>query len=623
MIHRHCVRIHQNLYRSLLRRSYSSISDRFKVTPISRVEKATTTTTAEMDGANVFVRSLVQQGVEYMFGIVGIPVIEIAIAAQQVGIKYIGMRNEQAASYAASVVGYMTGRPAVCLVVSGPGLVHALAGMSNAKENCWPLIVAGGSSDKSQEQMGAFQELPQVELARPYCKFSARPNKVADIPFYVEKAIRCSIQGRPGVSYIDLPGDLINETVDEESSIQWVEKSPSKYISCAPSERVKSAVELLTQATNPLIIIGKGAAYSRAEKQLTDLVEKTGIPFLPTPMGKGVVSDHHPLCVSAARSRALLNADVILLVGARLNWILHFGKTPRFNPNVKIIQIDICPEEIGNNVRAKVDLCGDITAVTKQLLEEFKLNFSSFFFHETQPWWRQLKEKVADNRNKTQAMIVSSLLPMNFYKMYDEINSVIPDDCIIVNEGANTMDVGRTMLLNKLPLHRLDAGSFGTMGVGSGFAIAAALLQLKKAKDDGLPLKKVVCVQGDSAFGFGGMELETACRYKLPIVFVIANNNGIYSGVDTETYDMILENSDQESLPIHIPPVLLNPYNKYEMIMEAFGCPGYQVNTVEELHSSFKQALSETEKPSLIHICIESSSGRKSQEFDWLTKSNL
>lgn len=576
-----------------------------------------------MDGAAVLARSLVDQGVEYMFGIVGIPVIEVAVAAQQLGIKYVGMRNEQAASYASSAVGYLTGRPAVCLVVSGPGLIHALAGMANAKENCWPMIVIGGSSDTNQEQMGAFQEMPQVEAARPYCKLSARPNRIEDIPFFVEKAVRYSIQGRPGVCYVDLPGDLIRSVAQDEERIRWAAKTPNRKICLAPPKQVYEAVDMLMSAKRPLVIIGKGAAYGRAENALTRFINSTGLPFLPTPMGKGVVSDYHQQCISAARSKALSQADVVLLVGARLNWMLHFGLQPRFHHNVQTIQIDISPEEIGNNVGASVGLFGDINAVVNQLADDFETKFGSHKFSFDKPWWIDLRAKIADNKEKTKVMIESSGTPMNFYKMYDELTKDIPENCIIINEGANTMDIGRTMLMHKLPRKRLDAGTFGTMGVGSGFAIAAALVEACQADEEGREACKVVCIQGDSAFGFGGMEIETAARYRLPVVFMIANNNGIYNGLDAESYDSMLQNVEGSKLPSLIPPVSLNPRNQYEKIMHAFGCRGEEILYPEDLHKHFKEALSDDHYPSLLHVRVEATSARKAQEFDWLTKSKL
>uniref|UniRef100_A0A9J7XMF0 2-hydroxyacyl-CoA lyase n=1 Tax=Cyprinus carpio carpio TaxID=630221 RepID=A0A9J7XMF0_CYPCA len=491
----------------------------------------------EVTGAQLIAEALKSQNVEYMFGIVGVPIIEVAMAAQAAGIKYVGMRNEQAACYAASAIGYLTGRPAVCLVVSGPGLIHALGGMANANMNCWPVIVIGGSSDRNQETTGAFQEFPQ--------------------------AVRSSIYGRPGATYIDIAGDMVNAKIDR-ASVRFVSCCPAPPVSQADSREITQAVRLLRAAQRPLIIIGKGAAYARAEKEVRELVEVTGIPFLPTPMGKGVLSDDHPNCVAAARSRALLQADVIVLLGARLNWILHFGFPPRFSPHVKIIQVDLCAEELSNNVRAASALLGDIGAVVRQ------------------------------------SLALQSTLPMNYYTAFHHISELLPKDCIIVSEGANTMDIGRTMLLNYLPRHRLDAGTFGTMGVGPGFAIAAAVLEQTQKS-----AQRVVCIEGDSAFGFSGMEVETMCRYKLPIIIIVINNNGIYSGVDPKTWKEMEKMGDMTTIA---PPVTLLPEAQYEQVMSAFGGRGYLVRTVEELRSALQESLDNTQMPSLLNVLIDPAS---------------
>uniref|UniRef100_E9PWM4 2-hydroxyacyl-CoA lyase n=1 Tax=Mus musculus TaxID=10090 RepID=E9PWM4_MOUSE len=506
----------------------------------------------QVSGAKVIAQALKTQDVEYMFGVVGIPVTEIALAAQELGIKYIGMRNEQAACYAASAVGYLTGRPGVCLVVSGPGLIHALGGMANANMNCWPLIVIGGSSERNQEAMGAFQEFPQ--------------------------AVRSSIYGRPGACYIDIPADFVTLQANV-TSIKYKECCMPPPVSMAETSAVCAAASVLRDAKQPLLIIGKGAAYSHAEDSIRKLVEQCSLPFLPTPMGKGVVPDNHPNCVGAARSRALQSADVIVLFGARLNWILHFGLPPRYQADVKFIQIDICAEELGNNVRPSVILLGDIDAVSKQELASQKS------------------------------------LPMNYYTVFYHVQEQLPRDSFIVSEGANTMDIGRTMLQNCLPRHRLDAGSFGTMGVGLGFAIAAALV----AKDRS-PGQRVICVEGDSAFGFSGMEVETICRYNLPIILLVVNNNGIYQGFDADTWEKMLHFQEAATT---VPPMCLLPNSHYEQVMTAFGGKGYFVRTPEELQHSLRQALQDTSKPCLLNIMIEPQSTRKAQDFHWLTRSNM
>ncbi|XP_050798852.1 2-hydroxyacyl-CoA lyase 1 isoform X4 [Gopherus flavomarginatus] len=512
-----------------------------------------------VSGAQLIAEALKTQNIEYMFGIVGIPVTEIAIAAQAIGIKYVGMRNEQAACYAASAVGYLTGKPGICLVVSGPGLIHALGGMANANMNCWPLIVIGGSSDRNQEIMGAFQEFPQVEACRLYSKFSVRPSSLETIPAVIEKAVRCSIYGRPGACYVDMPGDFVNLQVNK-SSVKYVKCCLPPPVCTAEHSAVSEAASILAHSRQPLLIIGKGAAYSRAENSIRKLVDQCGLPFLPTPMGKGVVPDNHPNCVAAARSRALQHADVIILFGARLNWILHFGLPPRFRPDVMIIQVDICAEELGNNVRPAANLLGDINAVTEQLLEQLIL--MEWKHPSYSEWWKGLREKMKSNEERSKALALQKSLPMNYYTVFHHVRELLPRDCILVSEGANTMDIGRTMLPNYLPRH----------------------------------------------------------RYNLPVVIIIVNNNGIYSGLDADSWKEMLKSGEPT---VCAPPVCLLPNSHYEQIMSAFGGKGYFVKTPEELQNALKASLVEKQVPSLINVMINPQADRKQQDFHWLTRSNM
>lgn len=569
--------------------------------------------TSAMDGARVTAEALKAQGVEYIFGVVGIPIIDVAIAAQQVGLKFIGMRNEQAACYAASAIGYLTQRPAVCLVVSGPGLIHALGGMANAQVNCWPLVVVGGSSEQAQEGFGGFQEYPQVDASRMFCKYAARPSAIENIPFFVEKAVRSAMYGRPGVSYIDLPGDMIEAEVPP-GTVKLPPKCPPPPVTLSDPKNVHKAVTVLKSAQRPLVIIGKGSAYSRAEKSVLEFISESNLPFLPTPMGKGVISDLHPLCVAPARSRALLEADVILLLGARLNWILHFGRPPRFNPDVKIIQVDIHAEEMHNSVSSEVALVGDIDAVANQLLLEVR--DKKFKLSKDSEWWKRLDEKVAQNKMTSMEMAKDHSVPLSYYAALTEIQSLLPSDAVIVSEGANTMDIGRSIFSNQLPRHRLDAGTFGTMGVGPGFAIAAALWCQAEC-----PEKRVICVEGDSAFGFSAMEFETMCRYKLPIIVIVINNNGIYSGLNNEIWNECRDGDAH--LAVSTPPTALTPNVHYEHITNMFGGKGFTAHTVEGIRTAVQSALQVTDQPSIINVTIDPMSQRKAQEFNWLTKSKI
>src|ERR1700726_2399899 len=321
---------------------------------------------AEIKGADLLAKSLKEQGVEYMFGVVGFPVGPIADAAQKVGLPYIGMRNEQAASYAAGAVGFLTGRPGSCIVVTGPGVIHGLSGLANAQQNCWPMILIGGASETYRGGMGAFQEERQVLIASPFCKFAHGIESVQRIPYYVEMATRHAIYGRPGATYLDMPDDIIRGKCDLDKVVE-VERVPEPPRMVAPTENVEAALNLLERAERPLVILGKGMAWSRGEDEVRAFIERTQVPFLRSPMGKGVMPDDHPLSAAAARTLALQQADVIFLMGARLNWIFHFGQAPRYAKDVKVIQLDIAPEEIGHNKATEVALVGDGKAIVSQL----------------------------------------------------------------------------------------------------------------------------------------------------------------------------------------------------------------------------------------------------------------
>ena len=548
-----------------------------------------------LTGDTLIARSLKQQGVDYMFGIVGFPVYGIAHAAQRAGIQYFGFRNEQAASYAAGAVGYLTGRPGACLAVSGPGMVHGIAGLANAQANCWPMLLLGGANDRYQNGQGAFQECPQVEAARPFTKYSAEIDAAHRAPFYVEQAVRTSIYGRPGASYLNLTNDVLTAQVDEADA-EFPPRCPDPPTSLADPREVERAVAVLREARNPLVIVGKGAAYARAESEVRRFVARTNLPVLPTPMGKGVVSDDDPHTVAPARSFALQNADVILLIGARLNWILHFGLPPRFKKGVRVLQIDLNAEEIGANVPTEVGMVGDARAVTAQLNEA--LDADPFALPADSEWLASLRESAAQNQAAVQAMLEDDSEPMGYYRALREIADRLAPQDMLIAEGANTMDISRTVLPNMEPRKRLDAGTFGTMGVGLGLAIAAAVVH---------PDRRTICVQGDSAFGFSGMEVEVACRYNLPITFVVINNNGIGGGVGEYDPDKPL------------PTFTYTLRARYERVIEAFGGTGYRVEKVAELGPTLDAALA-SDRPALVNVLIDPKAQRKPQKFAWLTR---
>ena len=549
---------------------------------------------SEVDGATLIARSLKHQGIDHLFGVVGFPVGPIATAAQKEGVNYIGMRNEQAASYAAQAYGYMTGRPGACVTVTGPGVVHGLAGLANAQQNCWPMILIGGASETYRGGMGAFQEERQVLIATPFCKFAHGIESVQRIPYYVEMATRQAIYGRPGASYLDMPDDVIKGTCELDKVVQ-VQRVPEPPRMVAPGENIEAALDQLEKAQRPLVLVGKGMAWARAENEVRAFIERTQIPFVRSPMGKGVMPDDHPLAVSAARTLALQQADVVFLMGARFNWIFHFGASPRFAKDVKVIQLDIQPEEIGHNKETEVALVGDGKAIVGQLNKALA---GRQWFHPTDSAWRKsLSKKVADNAATIKPQIDDDTGPANYYRALRDVAAWMPKNSILSAEGAGTMDIGLTQLPVSDARSCLNAGTYGTMGVGLGQAIAACVAQ---------PGRPVIHLSGDSAIGFSGMEMETLVRYGFPVKIVVLNNGGIGPGMP-EIPDNPMFN---------LKPNALIYGARYDRIMEAFGGKGFFVEDPKKLRGVLDEAMN-FHGPALVNVVISQGSARKPQQFRW------
>jgi 2-hydroxyacyl-CoA lyase 1 len=549
---------------------------------------------SEVDGATLIARSLKQQGIDHLFGVVGFPITAIAAAAQKEGVAYLGMRNEQSAAYAAAAYGYLTGRPGACVVVTGPGVVHGLSGLANAQQNCWPMILIGGASETYRGGMGAFQEERQVLIASPFCKFAHGIESVARIPFYVEMATRNAIYGRPGATYLDMPDDIIRGTC-ELDKISQAERVPEAPRTVAPAENVEAALNLLEKAQRPLVILGKGMAWSRGEDEVRAFIERTQVPFVRSPMGKGVMPDDHPLSAGAARTLALQQADVIFLMGARLNWIFHFGLPPRYAKDVKIIQLDISPEEIGHSKPTEVALVGDGKAIMAQVNKA--LANRQWFHPKDTPWRQALTKKAAENAATIKPQIDDDQGPAGYYRALRDVAAWMPKNAILSAEGAGTMDIGLTQLPSSNARSVLNAGTYGTMGVGLGQAIAAAVAD---------PSRPVVHLSGDSAIGFSGMEMETLVRFNLPVKIVVLNNGGIGPGMP----------EIPENPMFNLKPNALIYGARYDKVMEAFGGKGLFVKEPKDIRKALDEAMA-FPGPALVNIVLSQGSTRKAQQFAW------
>lgn len=554
-----------------------------------------------VDGNLLAAKSFAAAGITHMFGVVGIPVTSFANRAVSMGIRFLAFHNEQSAGYAASAYGYLTGKPGLLLTVSGPGCVHGLAGLSNAAVNAWPMVLISGSCDQADFGRGDFQELDQVAVVRPFSKFSAKATDISQIPNCVFKVLDQALSGRPGGCYLDLPTDVLHQTVSQseaESLLAAAEKSRAKpQFPSVESSLIEKAVSLLRHAERPLIVFGKGAAFARAENSIKKLVESTGIPFLPTPMGKGLLPDAHELAATAARSLAIGKCDVALVVGARLNWLLHFGEPPKWSKDVKFILVDVCEEEIQLR-KPCLGLAGD----AKQVLDMINLEIKDdpFCLGKSHPWVEAISKKARDNVSRMEAQLAKDVVPFNFLTpmriIRDAILGVGSPAPILVSEGANTMDVGRSVLIQTEPRTRLDAGTWGTMGVGLGYCIAAAVAS---------PDRLVVAVEGDSGFGFSAMEVETLVRYQLPVVVIVFNNGGVYGGDRRNPEEVTGPYKDDPA------PTSFVPGAAYHVLIEAFGGKGYLVGTPDELKSALAESFS-SRKPAVINVTIDPYAGAES-----------
>ncbi|KAL1954700.1 hypothetical protein VTO42DRAFT_804 [Malbranchea cinnamomea] len=597
---------------------------------------------AALTGAKLIARTLRDLGVTVIFGIVGIPVVEIAEEAINLGIRFIAFRNEQACSYAASVYGYLTGQPAVCLVVGGPGVLHAMAGIGNATANAFPLLVLAGSVETGVVTKGGFQEMDAVSLLTPHTKLAVRPSGLEFIGDAIQNAYRTCWYGRPGTTFIDLPGDLIQGKAPASLRLP----SPESILVHSPPKPsgdpavVFKVAQLLRSARAPLVVIGKGAAYARAESAIRQFIDKTRIPFLPTPMGKGVVPDSHPLNASSARSVALRNADVALVLGARLNWILHFGEPPRWSPNVRIIQVDLHSEEIGHNAGdASLGIVGDIGLVVGQLSSQLSdwhyqppaqspnasSNYPSLLAASAG------KNEAASRKKALQPTSPGKLLTYHraFHIIKTTLNSLSPPEngeIVYVSEGANTMDISRSIFALEHPRQRLDAGTYATMGVGLGYIIAAhAAYNLPSAiTTPKLKPKKIVALEGDSAFGFSGMEVETLARHRIPALIFVINNSGIYHG-DTKTAEEWRALQDDtvanrtlagESKMKGLRSTSLLYETRYEHLAHMCGGKGFFVRTEKELEDATREGFLESERVTIVNVIVDPGLGQSIQ-FGW------
>jgi len=543
------------------------------------------------DGFHLIIDALKLNGLDTIYGVPGIPITDFGRMAQAAGIRVLSFRHEQNAGYAASIAGFLTRKPGICLTVSAPGFLNGLNALAHATTNCFPMILISGSSEREivDLQQGDYEEMDQLAIAKPLCKAAYRVLHAQDIGIGLARAIRAAVSGRPGGVYLDLPAKLFGQVMNADAG----RKSLVKVIDAAPAHipapaSVRRALDVLKTAKRPLIILGKGAAYAQADSEIKTFVEKSGAPFLPMSMAKGLLPDLHPQCAGAARSTVLKDADVVMLIGARLNWLLSHGKGKTWGEAPKkFIQVDIEPREMDSNIEIVAPVVGDIGSCVSALLEGMGGNWPA----PPADWLDAVKKKRDDNVAKMAPRLMNNNSPMDYHGALGVLRTIIKErpDAILINEGANTLDLARGVIDMHQPRKRLDVGTWGVMGIGMGYAIAAAV-------ETGKP---VLAVEGDSAFGFSGMEVETICRYKLPVCVVIFNNDGIYRGTDVNS-----AGSDPAT-------TVFVKGSRYDKMMEAFGGIGVNATSPDELKRAVNAAM-DSGKPTLINAVIDPAAGSES-----------
>jgi oxalyl-CoA decarboxylase len=544
------------------------------------------------DGFHLVIEALKLNGVKTIYNVPGIPITDLGRMCQAAGIRVLSFRHEQNAGYAASIAGFLTKQPGICLTVSAPGFLNGLTALAHATTNCFPMILISGSSEREvvDLQQGDYEEMDQLAIAKPLCKAAYRVLHAQDIGIGIARAIRAAVSGRPGGVYLDLPAKLFAQVMDAEAG----KKSLVRVIDAAPAQipavgAVRRALDVLAGAKRPLIILGKGAAYAQADEEIRAFVEKSGVPFLPMSMAKGLLPDTHPQCAGAARSTVLKESDVVMLIGARLNWLLSHGKGKTWGEAPKkFIQVDIEPKEMDSNVDIAAPVVGDIGSCVTALLCAMGDKWPAA----PADWTGAVARKREENVAKMAPRFMSNAVPMDYYGALGVLRQAVKDhpDAILVNEGANALDLTRGAVDMYEPRKRIDVGTWGVMGIGMGYAIAAAV-------ETGKP---VLCIEGDSAFGFSGMEVETICRYGLPVCIVILNNDGIYRGTDV--------NRGGGSDPA---TTVFVKGARYDKMIEAFGGTGVNATTPDELRRAVAEAIA-SGQPTLINAVIDPAAGSES-----------
>ncbi|OGL09627.1 MAG: hypothetical protein A3I14_11105 [Candidatus Rokubacteria bacterium RIFCSPLOWO2_02_FULL_73_56] len=542
---------------------------------------------ATITGSEVLAQALGAQGVDTLFYLMGGPMLETEAACIQLGIRAIDTRHEQAAALAAHAWTRVTRRPGVCMGCSGPGTTNLVTGVANAFADAAPVVAIGGSSPRVFLGMEAFQEIDQVAIMRPVTKWAERIYDARRIPELVATAFRQATTGRPGPVYLDLPGDTLGEKVEAESVVQPPAWRPAPRTLGDPGA-VREAVALLARAERPVILGGSGVWWSDGAAAFRALVEATGIPFYTTPISRGLIPEDHALAFLNARSKAFAEADVVVAVGTRFNWMVQFGRPPRFAADLKVIHVDIDPTQLGHNRAVDVPIAGDARAVLEQLHAEAEGKLDP---RRWAAWTGKLRALDAEKSAEVDRAMSSDATPIHPLRLCKEVRDFLRRDAILVVDGQEILNYGRQAIPTFVAGHRLNSGAFGCMGVGLPFGVGA-----KVARPDA----QVVVLHGDGSYGLNAMEIDTAVRHGIPVLVVISNNGGWTADAPW-------------TRPLPKPGRNLG-HTRYDKVAQELGAHGEYVEKPHEIRPALERAWA-SGRPAVVNVITDGKARAQTVRF--------
>ena len=533
---------------------------------------------ATVSGNELVGETLKRIGVDTMFFIMGGPINDALTAALKRGVRGIDVRHEQAAAMSAHAYARVTNKPGLCLGASGPGTINLTTGIAHALIDCSPVVAFGGSSPVKEYGTGTFQEIDQVAIMKPVTKWAERVYETHRIPEMIDLAFRRSIAGKPGPVYLDLPSDVLYGAV-EESEVKWPDltRTLERNRPQGDPKLIEEAVKLLEKSSRPVVLSGSGVLWSDGMEPLRQWVEKTGMPIYTTPQGRGVLPEDHPHAFLNARSTAMKEADLYLVVGTRLNYVFGHLKPPRMSGTAKVVRIDIDPAEISASPRVDVGIVGDVGTVMRQLLAAGSGRVDGGRFAD---WRGKLASIEAEKRPEAEKAMSTNNTPIHPLRLCKEVRDFIDRDAILVVDGQEILNFGRQSIPTYLPRHRINSGTFGTMGVGMPMGVGA------KAA---FPDKQVVVLHGDGSFGLNCMELDTATRHKLPIIVIVSLNGGWTADPKKEKPGRDLG------------------YTRFDLFAQSLGCHGEQVEKPEDIRPALERAKNAIKngKPALVNVVTD------------------